>query len=325
MRRAARLGLLALALAAGAIVLYVEYKRSPHATSNVAPGNEASQTTDIDEPAPAASGSQGRTAHTAAQQAATTPAVKRWDPFAGIPGETYAVGNLADDYARLTKLADGGDLLAARTLERTLVACSYAVRTQHELDALLAKIADPNYRYDAHGGGEQRRQHEVALFEHCRGIDNAHIADRGKWIAQLAAAGDLAARLEFAQTGQPDPMRTDYDELRADFLAKAHGYLDEEIAHGEIEALIQMGFGYLPRDPSNGSPVFGADAMTAYAYYYAYGLAGGDRESFVVENGKATDITTMTLANLESRLTSAQIEQARQRGAQIYAQCCAGK
>jgi hypothetical protein len=238
------------------------------------------------------------------------------DPFAETPGETYAVGRLADDFARLAAQADNGDMVAARTLSRSLLACNSAPSSAEAVRLLAESARDGLHDYSWWpGGAEDYVEHQKQLYQRCGALSASRLGSRSRWIEMLAVAGDSEARVQYAVTGIPnDPHRIDSEADHREFVRRAEGYLQSEIDAGNASALSAMANAY-SRPPIVGAESsFGIDPSRAYKYYYAYALT---------EQGSLYSSSLETiLARLEKNMDPQEVSNLRQQGESIYQQCC---
>ena len=248
--------------------------------------------------------------------APTAQASAAVDPFAEVPGETYAVARVADDYAGLAQRADDGDMVAARTLSRSLLACNMAPKSADDLRILAESARDGKHDYSWWpAGAEAYVEHQTQLYQRCGSLSDSQLGSRSRWIELLAAAGDSEARVQYPFTNQPnDPHRIDTGADKREFVRVAQGYLQSEIEAGNASALSAMALAYSrPVLVGQESP-FGVDTSRAYIYRYAYALT---------EEGRlyASSLET-SLARLEKDLDPQEVSNLRRQAETIYQQCC---
>lgn len=259
--------------------------------------------------------------NTPAKASATLPpgptrsdAVER--SFSAQDGQTLSVGNLANDMPMLSARAQQGDVVAARTLFRDLKTCERAPASAEEMERVIERSNDPNYRFSiATEAGRQHLADAKELFKHCGSLSRDQRATLQQWSQQLADAGDEQARLEYLYTNLPhDADDLDFQDRLDAFREKARTYLQAEIDAGDPLGLLAMANGFMRGvTQGQGSP-FGVDPQEAYTYYFAYGLT---------QNPELD--TTQILAGLSNKLTQEQISQAQQTAQTIYANCCGSR
>lgn len=228
--------------------------------------------------------------------------------------ERYAIRQLLSDFPRLAALAQSGDLVAAKVLWRALERCSQGPRNQAELDAKLRTILSDRYTVPefVSGGRSEMAENVKRHFSRCGELLPDQINSKRKWVAQLAEAGDMEARIEFPFAAQPGDIElSDFAERRNAFVEKAKEYLNAEIASGNASALSAMAHAYMPPIIAGQTTPFTVDDEQAYKYYFAYALS---------ENAPAGVVTI--IARLENSLTPQQIQHAREDGRRIFDECC---
>jgi hypothetical protein len=236
--------------------------------------------------------------------------------FEEIPGKTYKVDNLAMEYRKFASSAGNGDLVAARTLYKSLQVCESAPKDEAALSDLSAKTKDPNSIFSQLPGGTDRYlSYQRSLLNHCGVLSNEQRDFLTKWTSQLAEAGDSDARIKFARIAQPkDFEKIDFQEKRSAFIERAKRYLDDEIDSGDATALSAMAQAYMRPIINGNTTPFEVDPAMAYQYYYAYGMTS--------EAAPYAQSITNILARLESQLSAEQINEARDKGLEIYNSCC---
>jgi hypothetical protein len=238
------------------------------------------------------------------------------DPFAEKSGETYAVGRLADDFPRLAAQADNGDMVAARTLSRSLLACNSAPSSADAVRLLAESARDGLHDYSWWpGGAEDYVEHQKQLYQRCGALSASRLGSRSRWIEMLAVAGDSEARVQYAVTNIPnDPYRIDSQADRREFVRRAEGYLQSEIDAGNARALLAMAQAY-SRPPIVGAESsFGIDPSRAYMYRYAYALT--EEGALYASSGETI------LARLEKDMDPQEVSILRNQAESIYQQCC---
>lgn len=238
-------------------------------------------------------------------------------PLAEVPGKTYPIRNLADEFASLSDKAEHGDLRAARTLVNSLRICSDVPKTFEELDKATAHANRPNLAPNWAVLEQYELADKKSLFDQCAGTTPEEIATQAKWIELLAEAGDAEARLQYVWAARPtDDRAADFEKQQADYKEKAVKYIQNEIDAGNPEGLLAMAFQYEGIQINSGGQslraLYAPDSVKAYSYLYAYALTSDDASS--------REITT--LASLQGELTPAQLQMAIAAGNQIYDKCC---
>ncbi|RDZ28218.1 hypothetical protein DX914_03470 [Lysobacter silvisoli] len=122
-------------------------------------------------------------------------------------------------------------------------------------------------------------------------------ADAGYLIAQLMYASDSRAVLG----SRADMLRSPEDTIR--YRRKAIAYLERAANTGNVDALISLGKSY------QSGIIAKEDLVKAYSYFYAAGMVN-------------PNFTRNYIGRLERKLTREQMEQAKQRGVQIFNGCC---
>jgi hypothetical protein len=228
----------------------------------------------------------------------------------------YKIKNLASEFSKLASAADKGDLIASRTLYRTLQDCRVAPKNAKSLEDLRKNIQDKKSYYESlPGGAEEYLLSQTAQYNRCGEPSADQSKSLARWAAQLADAGDSEARIEFAMIAQPmDFHDADYDEQRSKFVDKAKNYINEEIDSGNAGALLAMALGYMPPIVDGNSTPFQVNPFLAYEYYYAYAMSS--------EASPYSQSVTNILAKLEGQLSPQQVEEGRSAGASIFSHCC---
>jgi hypothetical protein len=236
-----------------------------------------------------------------------------------VPPE-YRVRNLVAEYKELAALARDGDVNAARALLDTTVECQIAPRGILDLEKLQARLDDPgNTRY-ASMDAESRQSiydEHLELYRRCLNISQVALDSFPEWALIVAESGDREARVNYAMLGKPrDLADPDVQKKNVEFIERAKGYLNEEIARGNAEALMTMAVAYMPPVFSGHYTPFVIDPAEAYKYYYAFGQTEDGRSVYA-------DTVAGNLAKLEEKLSEDQIRFAREEGSKIYEMCCA--
>lgn len=229
--------------------------------------------------------------------------------FQAVPGATYEITNLAMQYDSLSQAARRGDLVAARTLHLGLKTCpAYLPRDDRELGQLRAQIDSrerSNFRMPDEPP-ERGHARLSALLERCGMLQPGAYEPLYALIAQLAAAGDHEARLEFPFADQYiDGRAPDAAQRRAEHPRLALEYVQSELAAGNAQALRAMERIY--RD----GRLLPADPVLSYAYAYAATFGPGDHR-----------VLLETLPGQAARLDAEQRARAERLAREIYQRCC---
>jgi hypothetical protein len=233
--------------------------------------------------------------------------------FAPADQDLYPVTQLASQLGWLQAMAESGDIKAARTLYHALKVCETVPRDEAELAQSIARIHHPESIHaslQAMQGIDLNRQefYQTRLFQRCGALPNHVVAERSKWLEQVAESGDSRARLDYLLGGRPGPeidWRGDKAQLHREFVERARGYLELELASGNPQALRGIGISYrrgIAHDP---------DPIMAYAYYHALTMTG-----------EAPPAATAAMGNMVHQLSPNELAQAEEIGREIYSACC---
>ena len=232
--------------------------------------------------------------------------------FAARDGERYQVNNLSLEFASLAKQAAAGDLMAARTLFESLERCSRAARTpvwlERNINNHLRDLAKGQP-----GTGPRRVMHEASIagaienYRRCAGVTDEQLETRGRWITQLAEAGDAFAHFQFQNYAMPtEHWAEDYPARFQRFQEQAWRYLEMELRTGNALALMHMGYYYA-------NPKIAPDPFKMYSYLYAYAQT---------PERPGHQGIYMGLNTAAASLTPEQIAEAERQGRALYERCC---
>jgi hypothetical protein len=228
------------------------------------------------------------------------------------------IRDLGGEFDRLAKVATEGDIAVARALLEVTQECLRAPEDPSDLEKLRRGLNDPNSGAAKMGLGEAQKERILEdakrSYERCRHATNAQMDRMPEWALLMAESGDAEAKVNYAMVGKPRDMTApDVQKANEEFIERAKGYLNDEIARGNADALMMMGLGYNRATFRSSTTPLGSEPYQAYKYYYAFGLT---------ESGRMTDIAAGNLAKLEDKLEPDQINAAREDGTAIYEMCC---
>jgi hypothetical protein len=203
--------------------------------------------------------------------------------------------------------------MAARTLLESLSRCEGAARTPDNLE----RRVNVHYRDLAQpkpSNHPLRVMHEASIaraiddYRHCAGVTDEHLASRGRWVAQLAEAGDAIGRFQYHDYARPtDNWTDDFQDRFREFQQQAWRYLEMELEAGNALALSHMGHYHAnPR-------VTRRDPFKMYMYWYAYAQT---------PETPGHQGTYMGLNTAAAALTPEQIAEAERQGRALYERCC---
>lgn len=238
-------------------------------------------------------------------------------PLAPIPGKTYPMRNLNAEFASLSEKAQSGDSMAARTLSNALQLCANVPKTFDELDSATANANRQNLAPNWAALLQYDLEYKKSLYNQCEGTTSAEVGTRAKWLGLLAQSGDSDARLQYVAGARPtDIAAADFDQQLSQYKQNAAQYIQSEIDSGNPKGLLTMGLQYYdsPIQFEGIVPLYSADNVKAYSYFYAYGLADPSSQSAV-----------SILANLQNQLSPSQLQEAMSNGTNLYNNCCKRK
>jgi hypothetical protein len=228
--------------------------------------------------------------------------------FRDRPGERLAVANLAVAFGDLARRAEAGDLEAARALFEDLRSCTTSPRDAASYER---RIANEKARYAERGGSGEQHAITLAvtaeLYRHCAGVTEAQLQQLGRYGQQLADAGDVNARLGYLWDARPQAGDGRLAERLPPFRERGLQYLRTELDRGNPRALFSLSSAYA--DPGLGIQ----DPRRQYVYGYAYAQTPGLNPYDAVYVG---------LADLEQRLSSADIAALQREAIALYLKCC---
>lgn len=215
-----------------------------------------------------------------------------------------------DEYSRLRADAEAGSADAAYELLSTIRECNALPRSSEDLATeqrrIVSSISDATNKEELHLLEHMARE-LPEKHSRCTEFGWRDNAERAYWARMAAELGHSRAQLEFV--AEQLFYLEESGEIIRDSLAVEQWKADSQrillsaLRAGETDAAYQIGHAYKE------GTVFERDLSRAYAYFYV---------SARVHPGAFDHL----LDEIGGQLPAAQLEQARNRGEQLYLGCC---
>lgn len=205
-------------------------------------------------------------------------------------------GKLKEIESQLKAKAEAGDASAALGLYLKLSLCENALHKEVTPEEIKA--------YASAGISPDRFEKSInERISQCSGATNEDLASRGQWLEKAANLGNLQAKLLYSSDpeaiiGSPTDMFRDPESV-INYKKNAVKFLSEAASAGSPEGLMQMGDAY------NDGILLPKDRIKAYAFYRATQMT-------------TPNVLSKTLSEMESGLTSAEINEGNRQAALIY-------
>lgn len=142
----------------------------------------------------------------------------------------------------------------------------------------------------------------------CLDLSAENEISASRWLTLAAEQGNMGARLLYAADsesalGGPAALLRDPDRTK-EYKQKATGYLQDMVAQGSVDALLQLGNAY------HAGVLLDEDLVTSRAYFEAARLAD------------PSVVPVQQINTLDKALSAQQLSIARRKGSQIHDACC---
>jgi hypothetical protein len=217
------------------------------------------------------------------------------------------LADLARDYENLAAKAQAGDAGAAYRLFAATASCKDMATSPGDLAGRLQEI-----RRNAESDADRAAQERFARgqYDRCAPLGNERRKAWRDWLALSARLGNADAQLRYARAGAPTNRDSDHywSELES-YRNTASGYLEDQIARGNVDALITAASVY---DGNSNDNLFKPDVIAHFAYLYAHALATGEDSGVFFDK----------LAVGQESLSEKQRANVQALGETIYGKCC---
>lgn len=194
--------------------------------------------------------------------------------FNASDGATYSVTSVQAQLDGWARLMRSGDLKAARTIWRALNSCSAQSVSPFSRQSYEDWLRQVEARAD-HAGPEETRKARIEIavrYAVCGNISQAQRDLALEALELLASSGDWEGRMAFINSGRPNVDQHALNErnrLLYEYRSRALGYLDEEIAKANVEALKLRANLHAPGTVTGPPPLLEPDKVKQLAYHLA--------------------------------------------------------